>query len=103
MKLTVVAVYDSKAEHYHPPVYGRTLEEAIRGFGSACKSEGNPLGLHPEDFQLFVIGEFDQATGVLVGREPMVVARATEFTRIPGARELSVSDGHPIEEDRDAS
>jgi hypothetical protein len=105
MKLTVVAVYDSKAEHFHPPVYGRTPAEAIRGFGSACRADGNPLGEHPEDFQLMLVGEFDQASGVLTGREPMVIARATEFAAIPDNRKLSLLDEiqESGEEERDAS
>lgn len=38
---------------------------AIRMFGDSCRDENCLFALHPEDFDLYKIGEMDENTGTL--------------------------------------
>lgn len=51
------------------PVFVPHLGQAIRSFGDECrrKEPGNVLATHPEDFELWHIGEYDDITGTFAG------------------------------------
>jgi hypothetical protein len=63
--LKIYAVMDTKAEAFMNPFYVRTLGEAIRSFTDESNKQESPFFKHPEDFNLFELGDFDQFTGVL--------------------------------------
>jgi len=44
------------------PMYVHHLGMAIRDFGDQCKNKELPLGRHPEDYELFHHGEWDDIT-----------------------------------------
>lgn len=65
-KFQVFSIRDVKAEAFsQSPFFFRSIGEAQRVFGDEVKNPESQLGKHPEDFQLFHIGEYDQTTGVL--------------------------------------
>lgn len=66
----IVSVYDVKAEFFGTPVFVKSTGEAIRSFGDAVnsKEKDNNFAKYPQDFILFEIGEFDDATGELTER-----------------------------------
>ena len=72
MKLHAMAVYDVKVEAYLAPFFARTLGEAERFWRDMLSNKEGPFGKHPEDYQLFRVGEFDESTGLLVGVEEFV-------------------------------
>ncbi len=82
MRLGAFSIYDVKVEAYGPPFYARTFGEAERFFRDILADPNSVQGKHPEDYQLFRVGEFDQGTGQLLGVE--------EVTRVPV---LEVSHG----------
>lgn len=57
------SIYDSKAYAFLPPFFLPTPEMAIRTFESCANEPGHMFCKHPFDFNLFHIGEFDDATG----------------------------------------
>lgn len=63
MALKVFTVYDSKSEHYGNPIFLLNKGEALRSFADEAKNPESMIGKHSADFTLFMIGEFDQATG----------------------------------------
>lgn len=65
MILVAVSVFDSKVGAFAVPFFYRSRPEAIRAFETACRDEKSPFGMHPGDFGLFVIGEFDDSVGLL--------------------------------------
>ena len=63
MIMKVFAVYDSKACHFGPPFFDRTVGSAVRGFEDACNNEKSELCKFPSDYTLFEIGEYDDVKG----------------------------------------
>lgn len=63
MKLKIFAVRDSKAETFGNPFFFKTHGEALRAWDEACNDAQSPFSKHPNDYTLFELGEFDQATG----------------------------------------
>lgn len=61
----IYAVYDSKAESYTPPYFQHTEAMALRIFGDTCNDKGHTFGMHPEDYTLFHLGEYDDSTGTI--------------------------------------
>ena len=79
MRLIICAVADSKAEIFMEPMFFQAEGQAIRAFADAVNgSEGN-FALHPEDFTLFVVGEFDQALGVITPTENKLLANGASL------------------------
>jgi len=65
--MKLFSIYDKKAEGYKPPFAVPTVGEAERSFLDACNAEGTDLHLHPEDYQLWLVGIFDIYSGALKG------------------------------------
>lgn len=63
----VFGVYDLKAVAYLQPFFSCNAGSAVRAFGDAVGDGKSPLAVHPEDYQLFELGHFDDNSGVLVG------------------------------------
>lgn len=69
MKLQLVSVYDAKAEVYSPPIAVPTLGMAERSFADEVNNPQSQYNKHPEDYTLFHLGEYDDATGVVTNRD----------------------------------
>ena len=72
MKLHACSVYDVKVEAYQAPFYARTLGEAERFWTDLRLDQNSPYFKHPEDYQLYRVGEFDELTGILSGVQEVV-------------------------------
>lgn len=57
------SVYDKKAEAYLQPIMANTIGEVKRQFMDIVNDGKSPFGKHPEDFELYHIGEWDDNTG----------------------------------------
>lgn len=82
----VCAVRDVKAEAYLPPFFVLRVDQARRMFGDACvqvdeKGERSPFGKHPEDYQLYIVGQWDEESGLLSGFQdgPRFVSGGVDF------------------------
>lgn len=66
MILKLFSVLDSKAGVFGNPFVDQRESSAIRQFADAVNDGSNPNNLwhkHPEDFSLYLVGEFDIDTG----------------------------------------
>jgi len=64
MKLNVYSIFDSAAKAYTAPFFMHNDGLAIRAFQDNVNAEQeNNISKHPDQFTLFKIGEFDDATG----------------------------------------
>lgn len=79
--LKCVSVYDSKSESFASPFFVPTLGVASRSFVDEVKrvDPSNMLNSHPEDFELFHVGDFDTDTGVFAAQAPVHVIRAADI------------------------
>jgi len=62
-KLQLFAVLDNKMELYLAPITARNIAVAVRIFETAVLSQGHDFNTHPDDYSLWLIGEFDQSSG----------------------------------------
>jgi hypothetical protein len=71
MKLYLYTLYDNKAEAYLKPFFSQSNGAAIRSLTDTVNlNDGaNMVSSHPEDYSLFVIGEWSEETGLLSPRE----------------------------------
>ncbi len=75
MRVRVFAVLDSKAKAFLPPIFYPEVGQATRVFSDCVNDEKHPFGVHPEDYCLYEIGLYDDATAKLEAFGPeMIVA-----------------------------
>jgi len=91
MKLLAFTVYDEKAEAFGKPFFTQAIGVASRDFSEAVNDQKSLLARHPEDFSLYHIGYFDDATAKFdINSTPTLIGRATDYI-VKGA-----PDGAPI-------
>lgn len=75
MKRFIVSVRDRAADTYGQPFYVTGLGQAIRSFTDEVNraEKGNALFEHPEDFDLYEIGNFDDSSGVIERTEVRMI------------------------------
>lgn len=61
----VFSVKDLKAAAFAPPFFLHREEVALRTFRDAVADPSHPMHAHPEDYELYVVGTFDDETGIL--------------------------------------
>lgn len=66
MKLSIASVKDRAADAYGRPMFVPSTGVAIRSFSDEINrnDSDNQLYNHPDDFDLYEFGEFDDNTGV---------------------------------------
>lgn len=74
MKLVILAVRDRAADAFANPFYAPTIGAAVRGFSDEMNKSDSRLRLHPEDYDLFELGTFDDNSGVFNCHAPRQVA-----------------------------
>lgn len=64
-RLVILAVRDTAVRSFMRPWYAPTLEAGLRSFYDEVRRGGddNTLAKHPEDFELWKLGEFDEEAG----------------------------------------
>lgn len=64
MKLKIYAVKDRQTDQYATPMFLIQNGQAIRSFTDEVnrKDENNPLYRHPDDFDLYELGDYDTNT-----------------------------------------
>lgn len=83
MQLTICTVYDSAAQAYNRPIFVPHANLARRSFQDEVNRAGdqaNQMHSHPEDFQLYELGSFDDSNGVFsMLPEPRLICRAQDL------------------------
>lgn len=65
MILKVFSVRDVKAEAFLQPFFSPSVGSAMRAFSDAVNDKACPFNKHPEDYQLYELGEYDDRSGLL--------------------------------------
>jgi len=83
------SIHDSKAEAYLPPIFLKSVGEAIRAFQSSCEDVNSQFYKYPSDFTLVELGEFNETTAEIKSLPaPRILANAAEY-RIVSAQKIS--------------
>lgn len=80
MKYAVCAVKDRAVNAYNRPIYVPTVGVAIRSFTDEVNRKDSELQNHPEDYDLYELGQWDDETAIYVPLEvPRVITRAQDI------------------------
>jgi len=77
MIMQIVAVHDRAAQGYARPVFVAALGQAIRSFQDELNRQdpNNEMNRHPDDFDLFHLGTYNDSTGKIESLEvPLQIA-----------------------------
>lgn len=79
MQLFVFAVLDKAVGAYASPFIMRSHGEGVRSFSEACNNDDkSPFVRHPDDYVLYFLGHYDDASGLFSQSEPERVLSARE-------------------------
>lgn len=83
--LRMCAVHDSAVDAFNPPIFVAAVGAATRSFIDEVNRPDSAFYMHPDDFQLYELGTFDQITGTFQATEPVLVCRGKDVKRDPGS------------------
>ena len=82
MQFKIFSIRDSKAEAFNTPIFLATEGQAIRMFDYMCNKPDSTIAMHPEDYTLFALGEFNDITGLVEALPtPKSLGLAVEFIK----------------------
>jgi hypothetical protein len=80
MKYAVCAVKDRAVDAFNRPLYVPTVGVAIRSFTDELNRKDSELAAHPEDYDLYELGQWDDQTAQFTPLEvPRVITRAQDL------------------------
>ena len=91
-RLKLFSVLDVKAGAFKPVFCVPSVGEAERAFLDVCSNDELDMGKHPEDYQLYCVGEFDEFEGTVTSTEKFHVANGMQAMAMQGHR-LGPADG----------
>jgi hypothetical protein len=76
MIYTVVSIRDRAADTYSQPMCVASVGGAVRSFGDEVnrKAENNQLNSHPEDFDMYELGKWDDQSAEFICGTPRQIA-----------------------------
>ncbi|AXH77062.1 MAG: nonstructural protein [Microviridae sp.] len=83
MQLMIVALKDRAADLFGKPFYVRTTAEAVRSLTDEANNAESTINKHPEDYDLFLLGSYDEDTGRIEQdvSHPSLIVRAQDLIR----------------------
>ena len=79
MRYKVVSVRDRAVATFGQPIFCSAIGQAVRSFGDEIKNTSSPFNKHPEDYDLYYLGEFDDDTGEFINVKPEQVAVGKDY------------------------
>lgn len=91
MKYVVVSVYDNAMMAYGRPIFGASQGAVVRSFSDEVNRDHpeNMMFRHPEDFSLWLLGEFNDEDGKFLVTERKVLVTAQAVFNGKGANDVS--------------
>lgn len=97
MEYKIVSLYDKAVGAYLRPFPALSVGEAMRAFEDDVANAESPVARHPEDYALFLVGKFNDQTGVLEKEDsPVCLINAHEVVsklRNVNREQLALFDG----------
>lgn len=79
----VFSLFDKTSLSYNLPMFYTSQGEAMRGFLDIIEDTRTIVHRHPEDFSLYLIGSFDENSGLVDSlQEPKQVCTAIDLIRV---------------------
>lgn len=75
----VIGVRDDVAEAFtRPPAVAQNRAAAIRAFSDLVNNPQSDVGRHPEHYSLWHVGNWDAASGLLVGVDKVFIVNGAD-------------------------
>lgn len=94
MILKAFALYDSKTGAFGVPFFMHHVGAAVRAVSELALDRSTTVGRHPSDFVLYMLGEYDDATGVMSASAPQNLGLAASF--LPQQETMPLFDPRPV-------
>ncbi|QXP08053.1 MAG: nonstructural protein [Arizlama microvirus] len=81
--MKIYALLDTKSGTYGVPFFQRNDTTAARAISLEVNrnDESNMLNKYPEDFTLYILGEYDEETGLITAQTPAIVTNASKLRK----------------------
>lgn len=74
------SIRDAAVSVYHPPYFQANDYEALRSFATVANDSKTSIHQHPQDYDLYYIGEYDDNTGKMSPLDtPQHLKKASEM------------------------
>lgn len=80
--MQIVVVKDRAVDAFGTPFFVKHVNEAIRSFKDEINREGSAMGAHPDDYDLYVVGQYDDQSGTVGGGDVGLVARGKDMVKV---------------------
>lgn len=81
MTKLLFAVKDTALNAYMEIWGAPTVAAANRAFADGINDQQTPMYKHPEDYELWILGEYDQETGNIKAEPPAMVTRGKDVAQ----------------------
>jgi len=94
----IFAIYDEKAKAYLPPFFLPESGMAIRSFKDCINSNDHQFGKNPEDYTLFTLGHYNDASASIDPHAPKTLGNGITFINsiTEPDHETTISNDAPI-------
>ncbi|WNK12997.1 MAG: nonstructural protein [Microvirus sp.] len=84
MNLVVLCVKDRASDAFGNPMFLVAPGQGVRSFGDEINraAADNQLYQHPDDFDLYELGNFDTDTGLFESHAPLILVRGKDLSHI---------------------
>lgn len=80
MRYGIFSIRDSASKAFAQPFYAPAEQVAIRSVRDLVNAADNVIAKHPDDYELFELGNFvDDTGGIVALDEPRLVARCKDL------------------------
>ena len=79
MKNQYYCIRDIKSNTFNRPFGGLTVEQVKRSIYTSIAQGNSEIAQFPEDFELYLIADFDDQTGIITGQVPIMIYNCREI------------------------
>lgn len=79
MKIQYYCIRDIKSNTFNRPFGGLTVEQVKRSIYASILQGNSEIAQFPEDFELYLIADFDDQTGIITGQNPVMICNCREI------------------------
>lgn len=79
----IFSVRDRAIDAFMQPFFAPATGAATRSFVDEVNRADSPMNQHPEDYDLYLLGTFDDSTGEFSTHAPRMVAIGKDSVRTP--------------------
>ena len=75
--MQIFSIFDKKAGIYNTPFFAINHRVAVRSLCDLCADTRSFVCKHPEDYALYLLGDFDDSNGAIQPCAPVCISEAT--------------------------